>query len=254
MLRTVTRLTPTFIPFFQARHENDYDFINTRTSKQPETGWERVKMMYARNEHDEFSVELHTVIQSAMSGAFLGAGFGGFVRSRNAYVYFIENNQATIFKSTMQAKKKLQDYVTVAFAKGAVQWGWRLGFFTGLFSTLATTISVYRGDTSLIEYVAAGTITGALYKVNLGLAATMVGAGLGCVLSTVAGMAILGILKLTGVSMDDIRRALHKIKEAREEQMHQAMEKSCEIKNDAITKHHQAILDERGEKKIEEIM
>lgn len=29
---------------------------------------------------------------------------GGTIRSRDAYVYFIENNQATIFKTTLEAK------------------------------------------------------------------------------------------------------------------------------------------------------
>lgn len=47
------------------------------------------------------------------------------------------------------------------------------------FSTITTTLSVYNGNTSLIEYIAAGTITGAMYKVNLGFAATLVGAALG---------------------------------------------------------------------------
>lgn len=53
---------------------------------------------------DEVSVELHTVIQSTLGGSIIGACFGGFVHSRNAYVYFIENNQATIFKSTREAQ------------------------------------------------------------------------------------------------------------------------------------------------------
>lgn len=53
---------------------------------------------------DEISIELHTVIQSTLGAAIIGACFGGFVHSRNAYVYFIENNQATIFKSTKQAQ------------------------------------------------------------------------------------------------------------------------------------------------------
>lgn len=39
-----------------------------------------------------------------MFGAFTGACLGGFAKSKDAYVYFIENNQATIFKSTLQAK------------------------------------------------------------------------------------------------------------------------------------------------------
>lgn len=53
---------------------------------------------------DEVSIELHTVIQSTLGASVIGACFGGFVHSRNAYVYFIENNQATIFKSTRQAQ------------------------------------------------------------------------------------------------------------------------------------------------------
>lgn len=43
-------------------------------------------------------------MQSALCGAFIGACMGGFVSSRVAYLNFIENNQATIFKSTADAK------------------------------------------------------------------------------------------------------------------------------------------------------
>ncbi|KAI5643803.1 tim17/Tim22/Tim23/Pmp24 family domain-containing protein [Phthorimaea operculella] len=311
MLRTVGRLTPTFIfPLFEDRTGNDVDYINTQRPKAPESGWERVKKMYTRNEYDEHSVELHTVIQSSLMGAFIGACMGGFSTSRQAYMYFIETNQATIFKSTREAQKKLQDYVLIAFAKGAARWGWRLGTFTGLFSLTATTISIYRGDTSLVEYLAAGTLTGAVYRCNLGLAATIVGAGLvyrcnlglaativgaglvyrsdifivqylaagtltgavyrcnlglaativgaglGATLSLIAGTAVIGILKATGFSMADIRAALHKVKEAREEQMNQAMEKASEIKNDELTKNHDAALEEKGVigKKINELV
>lgn len=56
------------------------------------------------SEYEEISVELHNVGQAAMFGAFTGACLGGFAKSKDAYVYFIENNQATIFKSTLQAK------------------------------------------------------------------------------------------------------------------------------------------------------
>ena len=37
----------------------------------------------------------------------------------------------------------------------------------------------------------------------------------GTVLSAAAGLAILGVLKITGVNMEDIRKALYKLKEAR---------------------------------------
>lgn len=39
-----------------------------------------------------------------MCGLFVGAFLGGFAKSRDAYLTFMENNQATIFKSTFEAK------------------------------------------------------------------------------------------------------------------------------------------------------
>ncbi|XP_073951118.1 RPII140-upstream gene protein [Choristoneura fumiferana] len=253
MLRTVVRLTPALIPILENRNQNDYNLLEPRTPDISETGRDRLKKMFYRNEYDEVSPELRTVVQSGLCGVFFGACMGGFAKSRDAYLYFIENNQATIFQTTMEAKKKLQDYVMIGFAKGAYHWGWRLGIFTGTFSLIATTISVYRNETSITEYILAGTITGAIYKANLGMAAMMVGAGLGAVLSTIGGAAILGILKVTGVTMHDIRRALNKISEARTDQFNQAKEKAAEIKHDSLTKHHDRMVEQKGEIKIEEI-
>lgn len=56
------------------------------------------------SEFDEVSPELHTVVQSTLCGAFVGVCFGGFVSSREAYLYFIENNQATAYKTVGDAK------------------------------------------------------------------------------------------------------------------------------------------------------
>lgn len=254
MIRTVIRLSPSFVlPIFRERNENDYDVLNRPLPGGPQTGWDRVKAMYKKNEFDEVSPELHTVVQSTLCGAFVGVCFGGFVSSREAYLYFIENNQATAYKTVGDAKKKLQDYVTIGFAKGAYKWGWKLSIFTGMFSLIATTISAYRGDTTLIEYTTAGALTGALYKANLGLAAMIVGGSLGAVLSTIGGLLIIGILKITGVRMSDIRQALYKIKESRTDHYNQAIEKSSKIKHDDLTRHHDTIVQEQGEVKIEEV-
>ncbi|XP_063890210.1 RPII140-upstream gene protein [Helicoverpa armigera] len=256
MFRTALRLTPSFtIPLFgKMTGQYDKDLLsNPEHPTVPQTGWDRVKLMYTGGEHEEISAELNTVLQSSLCGAFIGACLGGFSTSRVAYLNFIENNQATIFKSTAEAKKRLQDYVTVAFARGAVRWGWRLCFFTGSFSLIATTISVYRGNTSLIEYVSAGALTGALYKIDMGLPAIAVGAGLGAALSMIGGIIIIGILKVAGVSMEDIRQALYKLKEAREDQLNQALEKSAKIKNDKLAEHHKMLIAEEGEQKIEDI-
>ncbi|KAI8428542.1 hypothetical protein MSG28_007310 [Choristoneura fumiferana] len=172
MLRTVVRLTPALIPILENRNQNDYNLLEPRTPDISETGRDRLKKMFYRNEYDEVSPELRTVVQSGLCGVFFGACMGGFAKSRDAYLYFIENNQATIFQTTMEAKKKLQDYVMIGFAKGAYHWGWRLGIFTGTFRT---------------------------------------------------------------------------------DQFNQAKEKAAEIKHDSLTKHHDRMVEQKGEIKIEEI-
>lgn len=44
---------------------------------------------------------------------------------------------------------------------------------------ISTTISVYRGKTGIVEYVAAGVVSGSLYKLNMGPRGWIVGGGLG---------------------------------------------------------------------------
>lgn len=65
------------------------------------------------------SPELNSIYQAGFLGFLSGALYGGFIHSRNAYEGFMEKNQATAFKSHLDAKKKLQDQVTINFAKGA---------------------------------------------------------------------------------------------------------------------------------------
>ncbi|XP_041976650.1 RPII140-upstream gene protein [Aricia agestis] len=253
MLRTVVRLSPSFIPILTRSNEYDHNILQKSESAVEKTGWERVKDMFKKNEFDEPSKELHTIGQATTFGLFLGAMFGGVVKSRHAYITFIENNQATIFHSTKEAQKKLQDQVTLSFAKGAYHWGWRLGLFSGMFSFIATSISVYRDDSTIVEYVIAGAMTGALYKANLGTAAMLVGGLLGGVLSTVGGLVILGLLKISGLSMAEIRASLYRIREARQEQMNQGAEKTATEKHDDLTRHHDKIIEQKGAVKIEEL-
>lgn len=152
------------------------------------------------------------------------------MKARIEYQNFIDNNQATKFSSTFEAKKKLQDRVTLGFAKGAFQWGWRLGLFTGSFMweennsefklniesrfynyffpisrLMTTSIATYRGKSSLLEYTTAGFLTGACYKLSLGPRAMLVAGAVGGLFGTTAGAMSLGILKLTGTTMEEVR-------------------------------------------------
>ncbi|KAJ9593273.1 hypothetical protein L9F63_015148 [Diploptera punctata] len=196
--------------------------------KENESGLDRLYLMYSKDEFGGLSPELNAVMQASYMGLFVGAIYGGVSNSRIAYMNFMERNEATAFQSHFEAKKKLQDQVTVGFAKGAFRWGWRLGLFTGSYVLLTTTVAVYRGHSSLLEYIVAGSITGATYKCGLGLRGIIVGGGLGSVLGGVAGLASLGILKMSGMTMEEIRFWQYRWKQEREKQLYKGDENQAD--------------------------
>lgn len=91
--------------------------------------------------------ELNSIYQASFFGTFVGEStsafsvgitynllpgvvYGGFLGSRKSYFEFMDRNQASSFESHLDAKRKLQDKVTIGFAKNAFRFGWRLGLFT----------------------------------------------------------------------------------------------------------------------------
>lgn len=116
------------------------------------------------------------------------------------------------------------------------------------FRGIITIMSTYRDKSSILDYVVAGTTTGAIYKINLGLRGMVSGgkvysflhalkfgescvsekcnkslfnAGFfGCLLGTVCGCCALTILKCTGHSMRDVRYFQYGWREARDKAIH----------------------------------
>ena len=81
---------------------------------------------------------------------------------------------------------------------------------------MMTAMQVYRGREGIVEYLTAGGITGALFKMNTGLKGTIAGAGLGASLGTIAGAVSLMVLKLGGTSMDEVRNFSKSISDIRQ--------------------------------------
>lgn len=83
-------------------------------------------------------------------------------------------------------------------------------------SGLVTTISVYRGHSSMLEYVTAGTATGAAYKMNMGLRGITVGGLLGGGLGCIAGGVSLLVMSTTGTTMEEVRYWQYKWRQDRD--------------------------------------
>lgn len=191
-----------------------------------ETGWDRLYYMWSYDEFGNRSPEMNFVVQGASMATLVGVVWGGIVKSRVEYMNFIERNHATKFSNMFEAKRKLQDTVTLSFARGAFQWGWRLGLFTGSYILITTSIATYRGKSSLIEYAAAGFLTGTCYKFSLGPKGMLVGGALGGVLGGVAGVISLAILRLSGTTMEEIRYWQYNWKKDRDRQIEGSLKKA----------------------------
>ncbi|XP_321704.6 RPII140-upstream gene protein [Anopheles gambiae] len=203
-----------------------------------QTGVERLQMMFTIDEFGRVSSELNSIYQAGFLGFLFGACYGGFVNSRVAYMNFLERNQATAFQSSFEAKKKLQDQVTLNFAKGAFRWGWRLALFTTSYVGIQTVVSVYRGKSSLYEYLAAGGVTGAMYKFSMGLRGMASGGLVGLALGGLAGGLSLGIMRATGTTMEEVRFWQYKWHTNREQAIRDSMKKQTDAEEEPLLTHH----------------
>lgn len=109
-------------------------------------------------------------------------------------------------------------------------------------------MSVYRGKSSIWEYVAAGSSTGALFRMNMGLRGMAAGAIVGAGLGIFAGTASLGVMKLSGTSMEEVRYWQYQWHKKRIdlEQAGYAKQMKSEHPNPLLDAHHELV----GENKL----
>lgn len=108
------------------------------------------------------------------------------------------------------------------------------------FSGITTTIAVYRGKSSMYEYILAGTVTGAMYKFNMGLRGICAGAIVGGALGTLGGAGSLLILKTTGMTMEEMRYWQYKWRSTRDDNINDSYKSSLKGTeySDQFLEHH----------------
>ncbi|KAG5673832.1 hypothetical protein PVAND_003846 [Polypedilum vanderplanki] len=209
--------------------------------------------MFQLDDYDNISPELHSIYNAGFLGLFTGLCYGGFIGSRKSYTDFMDRNQATAFTTHLEAKKKLQDSMLISFAKTGWKFGWRIGLFAMTYVGISTFISVYRNEFTIFEYIIGGATTGALYKWKMGPRGMTAGFLVGGALGIVGGAFSVGIMKLTGTTMKEVRYWQYKwktdrrmaYKDAWDEQL---KETDLSFKNSKLQTYHDEKL---GEKAIE---
>uniref|UniRef100_A0A1Q3FI42 Complex I assembly factor TIMMDC1, mitochondrial n=1 Tax=Culex tarsalis TaxID=7177 RepID=A0A1Q3FI42_CULTA len=238
----VAVLSAGLLPFTPNEHDKvDHESMQKMYADAPgdrQTGKERLYLMFSVDEFGRVSNEINSIYQAGFLGFLVGACYGGFINSRVAYMNFMERNQATAFKSSFEAKRKLQDQVTLTFARGAFKWGWRLALFTTSYIGIQTVISVYRGKSSVYEYLVAGGVTGAMYKFNMGLRGMTSGGLVGLTFGGIAGLLSLAILRATGTTMEEVRFWQYKWQDSRDQAIRDSIAKQSAGDPDPLLEGH----------------
>lgn len=88
---------------------------------------------FVLSHYEYWDQKLVTIIQTATSSFVLAGIYGGIMKTRTTFIRFIENNEATMFRSHIDAKRKLSDKMTLSFMSGFARYGAKLCFFCTTF-------------------------------------------------------------------------------------------------------------------------
>ncbi|XP_043101521.1 complex I assembly factor TIMMDC1, mitochondrial [Puntigrus tetrazona] len=182
----------------------------------PDTGWDRIKDLFYRDEGQMYSEELRNIIKSGVAAALVGMVYGGLPGARHARERFIQISQAEIYQNRMDAVRSVHNAAIRGFVRFGWRWSWRVAAFVTMFNTVSTGLTVYRDKNSLSHFAVAGALTGGVFRMSLGLGGLLAGTAIGAVLGLPAGVVIIGLQKLGGETMYEKRqrgrRELHELR------------------------------------------
>lgn len=214
-----------------------------------ESGWNRVRELYQLNERGELSQEAEFIVKSAFSGALVGVVYGGVPAARFSREQFIKHSQSEVYRHRIEAVRSVHNAAIRGFIRYGFRWGWRVAAFVSVFNCVSTGLSAYRDKVVVSNFAAAGAVTGALFRLNLGLQGLVGGSVIGAFLGVPAGALISALQTFAG---QDLRE--HKRQERRQRQEWQLQEWAQRMAlTDAVVQEIQDAGEESSEKEIEKI-
>ncbi|XP_007428007.1 complex I assembly factor TIMMDC1, mitochondrial isoform X1 [Python bivittatus] len=183
----------------------------------PDSGWERVRELFWRNEQNEYPEETINIIKATFTGGVIGLVYGGVPGFVNAKKQYIEQCKGEIYHNRLDAVQSMQRVAIRGFIRYGWRWSWRVAAFVAIFNTVNTGLSVYRDKSTLGHYTIAGACTGGLFRMHLGLRGLVGGNLIGGLLGVSAGALVMALQKVAGETF--IERRKRKQSELRELKM-----------------------------------
>ncbi|XP_017202560.2 complex I assembly factor TIMMDC1, mitochondrial isoform X3 [Oryctolagus cuniculus] len=122
----------------------------------PESGWDRLRELFVKDEQQRTSKELENIYRAAISAGIIGWAYGGIPAFIHAKKSYIEQSQAQIYHNRFDAVQSAHRAATRGFIRYGWRWSWRTAVFVTIFNTVNTSLNVYRNKNALSHFVIAG--------------------------------------------------------------------------------------------------
>ncbi|GFN90885.1 complex i assembly factor timmdc1, mitochondrial [Plakobranchus ocellatus] len=168
-------------------HLNEF-YVLANAYIQQETGKERVRMMFQKDHIGRNSPEME-YIQVTLVQTFVISFLMKYIPEfRLARQDFIREHHGTVFRTRLEAVRRMQDHVSLRAAMAGGKFATKITAFGAGFVFLSQIIASYRNKTSVLEYTIAAGLTGGLARIQLGIKGFIAGSFLGCVLGSLVGL------------------------------------------------------------------
>ncbi|KAI5774143.1 TIMMDC1 [Gulo gulo luscus] len=200
----------------EAPAENQKLSSNVPKPEYSESGWDRLRDLFVKDEQQRTSKELENIYKAALSAGIIGWAYGGIPAFIHAKQRYVEQSQAEIYHNRFDAVQSAHRAATRGFIRYGWRWSWRTTVFVTIFNTVNTGLNVYRNKNALSHFVIAGAVTGGLFRINLGLHGLVAGGIIGALLGTPVGSLLMAFQKFCGETVQERtqkdRKALHELK------------------------------------------
>ncbi|XP_004633383.1 complex I assembly factor TIMMDC1, mitochondrial [Octodon degus] len=168
-----------------------------------QSGWDRLRELFVRDEHQRISEELEDICKAAASAGIIGWVYGGLPAFIHAKQRYIEQSQAEVYYNQFDAVQHAHRAALRGFLRYGWRWSWRTAVFVTIFNSVNTGLTVYRNKNALSHFVVAGAVTGSVFRINLGMRGLVAGGIIGALLGAPVGSLLMVLQKYYGETVQE---------------------------------------------------